>query len=74
MLTDAIYGGVNAAVLTAMAPGRFCAAIHQAPMRRHGLTLPGDWLKNRLLFKKSLKVNNWTFRISNPKSKNARQT
>jgi len=39
-----------AAVLTAMAPGRFCAAIHQAPMRRHGLTLPGDWLRNRLLF------------------------
>ena len=42
-----------AAVLTAMAPGRFCAAIHQAPMRRHGLTLPGDWLKNRLLFWRS---------------------
>lgn len=42
-----------AAVLTAMAPGRFCAAIHQAPMRRHGLTLPGDWLRNRLLFWRS---------------------
>ncbi len=42
-----------AAVLTAMAPGRFCAAIHQAPMRRHGLTLPGDWLRNRVLFWRS---------------------
>jgi hypothetical protein len=39
-----------AAVLTAMAPGRFCAAIHQAPMRRRGLTLPGDWLHSRVLF------------------------
>lgn len=36
-------------VLTAMAPGRFSAAIHQAPMRRHGLTVLGDWLKNRAL-------------------------
>jgi len=34
-------------VLTAMAPGRFSAAIHQAPMRRHGLTFVGDWAKNR---------------------------
>ena len=42
-----------AAVLTAMAPGRFCAASHQAPMRRHGLTLPGDWLRNRVLFWRS---------------------
>lgn len=36
-------------VTTAMAPGRFAAAIHQAPMRRHGLTLIGDWAKNRSL-------------------------
>lgn len=36
-------------VLTAMAPGRFSAAIHQAPMRRHGLTVAGDWMKNRAL-------------------------
>lgn len=36
-------------VLTAMAPGRFSAAIHQAPMRRHGLTALGDWMKNRAL-------------------------
>jgi hypothetical protein len=41
------------AVLTAMAPGRFGAAIHQAPMRRHGLTLAGDWLRNRGLFWRS---------------------
>jgi hypothetical protein len=36
-------------VLTAMAPGRFSAAIHQAPMRRHGFTLVGDWARNRAL-------------------------
>jgi hypothetical protein len=36
-------------VLTAMAPGRFSAAIHQAPMRRHGLTVLGDWARNRAL-------------------------
>lgn len=34
-------------VLTAMAPGRFAAAIHQAPMRRHGATFLGDWARNR---------------------------
>jgi hypothetical protein len=36
-------------VLTAMAPGRFCAAINQAPMRRRGrgpLTLPYDFALN----------------------------
>lgn len=42
-----------AAVLTAMAPGRFCAAIHQAPMRRSGATLAGDWLLNRRRFWRS---------------------
>jgi hypothetical protein len=36
------------AVLTAMAPGRFSAAINQAPMRQHGLTLVGDWAVNRV--------------------------
>jgi hypothetical protein len=36
-------------VLTAMAPGRFSAAIHQAPMRRHGLGKIGDWAVNRRL-------------------------
>lgn len=36
------------AVLTAMAPGRFAAAINQAPMRQYGLTLVGDWAANRV--------------------------
>ena len=31
----------------AIAPGRFSAAINQAPMRRHGRGYAGDWLKNR---------------------------
>ncbi len=35
-------------VLTAMAPGRFSAAINQAPMRRFGLTIVGDWIVNRV--------------------------
>ncbi|MBI3706720.1 MAG: hypothetical protein HY246_03415 [Proteobacteria bacterium] len=35
-------------VVTAMAPGRFAAAINQAPMATHGLTLLGDWARNRL--------------------------
>ena len=34
-------------VLTAMAPGRFAAAIHQAPLRTHSLTTLGDWAVNR---------------------------
>ncbi len=34
-------------VLTAMAPERFSAAIHQAPMRRHGWGKIGDWAINR---------------------------
>lgn len=36
-------------VLTAMAPGRFSAAIHLAPMRMHGRGFIGDWAKNRLI-------------------------
>jgi hypothetical protein len=35
------------AVLTAMAPGRFSAAINQAPMRQFGLGLLGNWAANR---------------------------
>ncbi|HJS30458.1 MAG TPA: hypothetical protein VJ924_00590 [Alphaproteobacteria bacterium] len=35
-------------VLNAMAPGRFAAAINQAPMVRHGLTFAGDWARNRI--------------------------
>jgi hypothetical protein len=31
-----------------MAPGRFAAAINQAPMRRHGTGFAGDWFQNRL--------------------------
>lgn len=31
-----------------LAPGRFAAAINIAPMRKHGLTLIGDWIKNQL--------------------------
>jgi len=36
-------------VFTAMAPGRFSAALNEAPMRMHGLGCAGDWAKNRLL-------------------------
>ena len=35
-------------VATAMAPGRFSAALNQAPMRRAGLPLAADWLRNRI--------------------------
>jgi hypothetical protein len=35
-------------VLTAIAPGRFAAAINQAPMTRRGLGLAGDWAVNRM--------------------------
>jgi hypothetical protein len=31
-----------------LAPGRFAAAINQAPMRRHGTGYVGDWFQNRL--------------------------
>ena len=34
-------------VATAMAPGRFSAALNQAPMRRDGHSLVFDWLRNR---------------------------
>jgi hypothetical protein len=40
-------------MLTGMAPGRFSAALNQAPMRKHGLTLPGDWLKNRFIMRRN---------------------
>ena len=36
-------------VASALAPNRFAVALNQAPMRRFGLTLSGDWLMNRLL-------------------------
>jgi hypothetical protein len=34
-------------VLQAMAPGRFAAALNQAPMRKRGTGLAGDWLLGR---------------------------
>ena len=34
-------------IFQGMAPQRFAASLNQAPMRRHGLTYLGDWLKNR---------------------------
>jgi hypothetical protein len=40
-------------VFTAMAPGRFAAAINQAPMRRHHKSFAGDWLVNRRLVEAS---------------------
>lgn len=36
-------------VFTAMAPGRFAAALNQAPMRKHNLGFIGDWYSNRLI-------------------------
>jgi hypothetical protein len=35
-------------VLTAMAPGRFCAAINQPPMRRYTSSCRFDWMVNRV--------------------------
>jgi hypothetical protein len=35
-----------------LAPGRFAAAINQAPMRRHRAGYAGDWLKNRIAVKR----------------------
>jgi hypothetical protein len=34
------------------APGRFTAAINQAPMKRHNASYIGDWMKNRLVVDK----------------------
>lgn len=39
-------------VYQAMAPGRFAAAINQAPMRMYGLGFIGDWAINRILMKR----------------------
>jgi hypothetical protein len=36
-------------VFNAMAPGRFSAAINQAPMRKQHLGFAGDWIKNRTI-------------------------
>jgi hypothetical protein len=40
-------------IFTAMAPGRFTAALNQAPMRKHRMGFGGDWLMNRLLVDKA---------------------
>jgi hypothetical protein len=39
-------------VFQGIAGGRFAATLNQAPMRRHGIGLVGDWLKNRFLLGK----------------------
>jgi hypothetical protein len=41
-------------VLQAMAPGRFAACINQAPLRKRGAGLFGDWLLGRLNFPSAL--------------------
>jgi hypothetical protein len=41
-------------VFQGLAPGRFAAAINQAPMRRHGLGAAGDWFCNRLMMRESM--------------------
>jgi hypothetical protein len=41
-------------ILQAMAPGRFAAAINQAPMRRRGAGLAGDWALGRLAVGRNL--------------------
>lgn len=40
-------------VFTAMAPGRFAAALNQAPMRRHNRPFIVDWALNRRLLQKA---------------------
>lgn len=42
-----------AGVIQGMAPGRFSAAINQAPLTPHGRTFMGDWLTNRIHVYKS---------------------
>lgn len=41
-------------ILQAVAPGRFAAAINQAPMRRRGAGLAGDWALGRLAVGRNL--------------------
>lgn len=49
---NATWPGMSG-IYQALAPGRFAAAINQAPSRLHGLGLVGDWLQSRLLTEKS---------------------
>jgi hypothetical protein len=44
---NATWPGVSG-VYQASAPGRFAAALNQAPMREHGLGFAGDWLTARV--------------------------
>jgi hypothetical protein len=39
-------------VFNGMAPGRFCAALNLAPMRRSGKNIVFDWLRNRTMARK----------------------
>ena len=43
-------------VFTGMAPKRFSAALNQAPMRRHGKSFLGDWLKNRVIVRDEIGI------------------
>ncbi|HWA88391.1 MAG TPA: hypothetical protein VG889_00035 [Rhizomicrobium sp.] len=49
---NATWPGVTG-IFQASAPGRFAAALNQAPMRRHGFGFAGDWLASRLLTQRS---------------------
>jgi hypothetical protein len=49
---NATWPGMSG-IYQASAPGRFAAAINQAPARMHGLGFAGDWLQSRLLTEKS---------------------
>jgi hypothetical protein len=44
---NATWPGVSG-IYQASAPGRFAAAINQAPMRQHGAGFVGDWLQARI--------------------------
>lgn len=49
---NATWPGVTG-IFQASAPGRFAAALNQAPARMHGLGFAGDWLQSRLLTRQS---------------------
>jgi len=49
---NATWPGVTG-IFQAAAPGRFAAALNQAPSRRRGLGFAGDWLRSRLLTQRS---------------------
>jgi hypothetical protein len=49
---NATWPGITG-VFQASAPGRFAAALNQAPMRVHGFGFAGDWLRARLVTQRS---------------------